>query len=109
MEEGTMTDHRVVILCDRAKVVPAVLIVGEDDAVSFEIYGTRVEVTFHCTNVPLVSARVELDSERPVSQALKVIGKPGVYPYSVWCCGPAQRSAQGDSDPIIIIKRPSST
>jgi hypothetical protein len=112
MEEPVMAEHRVVILCNQAKVVPAVVIVGEGDRISFESIGGDAEVLFHGPQSPLDVDRVNLagDAEYAVGPCgVNKEAKPGVHPYSVWCFGPEVRYAQGDSDPILIIKRPNRT
>jgi len=105
MEAITM-DHRIIILGDKGRVVPAVVIVGANDRVTFEAHHTVAVVDFHVERGPFGEAKLKVD---PIgtSASQTVSGEPGVYPYSVWCDGPPGRSASGDSDPIIIIKRPS--
>lgn len=101
-----MADHTVVILCDRGKVVPAVLVVGRDDTVSFEAIGGGAEVTFHGT-LPLGVQAITLGKrDEYASGPHQVEASAGIHAYSVWCPGVPGRSAQGDSDPIIIIRRP---
>jgi len=103
MEAKTM-DHRIIIMGDRGKVVPAAVIVEVDDTVSFEAQNTDAVVTFHDLNKPFRRPSLTIPANG-VTTPEAVTGAPGVYPYSVWCVGGPGRSASGDSDPIIIIKR----
>ncbi len=101
-------DHRIIILGDRGKVVPAVVIVGQDDTVTFEAKFAEAVVNFFDVLKPLRAASLPIPADS-VAKPEPVTGGPGVYPYSVWCTGSPGRSAAGDSDPIIIIKRPGAT
>jgi len=104
MEAETM-GHRIVILGDRAKVVPGAVIVAANDTVTFEAQNTKAVVTFNDVKGPFRKSSV-IVAANSVSAPETVTGAPGVYPYSVWCEGSPGRSASGDSDPIIIIRRP---
>ncbi len=106
MYERDTADRRIVILGKAGKVVPAALIVGQGESVIFEAVDTRVDITFHDDTSPFDVRSLRIEAEK-VSEPHKVTGTPRVYPYSAWCIGNPGHSAQGGSDPIIIIKRPS--
>jgi hypothetical protein len=97
-------DCRIIILGGRGKVVPAASIVGPDDTVTFEAQSTEAVVTFPDMQRPFRRASIAVPPDS-VSTPEAVTGLPGVYPYSVWCSGSPGRSASGDSDPIIIVRR----
>jgi plastocyanin len=103
MEARTM-DHRIIMLGDKGKVVPAAVIVEVGDTVTFEAQNTDAVVTFYDVQKPFRKPSLTVPANS-VSAPEAVTGAPGVYPYSVWCAGAPGRSASGDSDPIIIIKR----
>lgn len=98
-----MPVHRVVILGNKAMVVPPVLAVDRNDSVTFEADGADVVITFNDSRTPFgtSSLAVAANTVSPIQTA----GQRGVYPYAVWCVGTPGHSATGNSDPIIIIKR----
>ena len=99
-----MAVHRVVILGNKAMVVPPVLAVDRNDTVTFEARwcggGYHIQRSRHAFWHSKSGG-----SSRYRQCGLKNAGQQGVYPYAVWCVGKPGHSASGNSDPIIIIKR----
>jgi hypothetical protein len=99
-----MTDHTICILGSARKVKPGAEIVAIGDRVFYQAFDTSGWIIFPEDRCPFDQARIPVPRDGS-SPAVAVVGRPGAYPYTVYLVE-ANSFASGDSDPIIIIKRP---